>query len=77
MCAWVNLFAFVMKTMLPPAIKDQIVETELNANITSALGGESAKQLQEVEEARLQRLRRTEETKSGDASSFEAKAHIA
>jgi hemoglobin-like flavoprotein len=33
--AWVNLFAFVMKSMLPPAIVDQVVETELNINTSS------------------------------------------
>lgn len=30
--AWVNLFAYVMQGMLPPAIKGQVVETELNVN---------------------------------------------
>jgi hemoglobin-like flavoprotein len=36
--AWVNLFAYVMKGMLPPAIKGQVVETELNINTSSELG---------------------------------------
>lgn len=30
--AWVNLFAFVMKGMLPAAIKGQVIATELNIN---------------------------------------------
>eukprot|EP00596_Hydrurales_sp_CCMP1899_P002328 CAMPEP_0119039834 /NCGR_PEP_ID=MMETSP1177-20130426/9528_1 /TAXON_ID=2985 /ORGANISM="Ochromonas sp, Strain CCMP1899" /LENGTH=281 /DNA_ID=CAMNT_0007004209 /DNA_START=257 /DNA_END=1102 /DNA_ORIENTATION=- len=33
--AWVNLFAYVMKGMLPPAIKGQVVETELNVNTSN------------------------------------------
>jgi hypothetical protein len=33
--AWVNLFAFVMKSMLPQAIRGQVVETELNINTSS------------------------------------------
>jgi hemoglobin-like flavoprotein len=33
--AWVNLFAYVMRGMLPPAIKGQVVETELNINTSS------------------------------------------
>jgi hemoglobin-like flavoprotein len=30
--AWVNLFAFIMKSMLPPAIDGQVIETEININ---------------------------------------------
>lgn len=33
--AWVNLFAFVLKSMLPPAIKGSVVETEININTSS------------------------------------------
>ena len=33
--AWVNMFAFVMRGMLPPAIKGHIVETELNINTST------------------------------------------
>ncbi|CAM9258321.1 unnamed protein product, partial [Ectocarpus fasciculatus] len=36
--AWVNMFAFVMKGMLPSAIEHQVVETEINVNVTSAKG---------------------------------------
>jgi hemoglobin-like flavoprotein len=35
MNAWVNLFALVMKSMLPVAIADQVVETEINVNTSS------------------------------------------
>jgi hemoglobin-like flavoprotein len=35
--AWVNLFAYVMQGMLPPAIKGQVVETELNVNTSNVL----------------------------------------
>ena len=33
--AWVNLFAFVMRSMLPPAIRGQVVETEIAVNTSS------------------------------------------
>jgi hemoglobin-like flavoprotein len=33
--AWVNVFAFVCKSMLPPAIENQVVETEINVNTSS------------------------------------------
>ena len=51
--SWVNLFAFVMKSMLPPAIRGQVVETELSINTSSEVkevrkkmkkGGKSAGQ---------------------------------
>jgi hemoglobin-like flavoprotein len=44
--AWVHLFAFVMKSMLPPAIKGQILETELSINTSSEF--EKGKVAQEV-----------------------------
>ena len=34
MGAWVNLFAYILRKMLPPAIEGKIVETEFNAVIT-------------------------------------------
>jgi hypothetical protein len=33
--SWVNMFAFVLRSMLPPAIKGQVVETELSVNTSS------------------------------------------
>ncbi len=46
-----NLFAFVMKSMLPPAIKGQVVETELNINTSSEFHNEKIQtELQEIEE---------------------------
>ena len=51
MSAWVNLFAFVMKTMLPPAIKGLVVETELNSNATAQFVSEEITQnILEVED---------------------------
>jgi hypothetical protein len=35
MNSWVNAFAFVFKSMLPPAIENQVIETEINVNVTS------------------------------------------
>jgi hypothetical protein len=34
--AWVNLFAYIMKFLLPPAIQGRVVETEMNINTSSA-----------------------------------------
>ena len=62
MCAWVNVFAFVMKSMLPPAIKGQVVETELSANVATTMNEDSAKQLEAVEEVRQLRKRLGEGT---------------
>ncbi|CAN0402502.1 unnamed protein product, partial [Ectocarpus fasciculatus] len=32
---WVNMLAFVIRSMLPSAIKNQVVETEINVNVSS------------------------------------------
>ena len=32
---WVNMFAFVMKSMLSPAIENQVLETEININTST------------------------------------------
>lgn len=54
--AWVNLFAFVMQGMLPSAIKDQVVETELNINTSSEFtGGSVANEISVYENARAHR----------------------
>ena len=50
---WVNLFAFVMQSMLPPAINGQVVETELNINTSSEFaGGRLAAEVREIEEVK-------------------------
>jgi hemoglobin-like flavoprotein len=49
--AWVNLFAFVLKSMLPQAIKDAVVLTELNINTSSEFDDKNVnKQVQEIED---------------------------
>lgn len=49
--AWVNMFAFVMKSMLPMAIKGQVIETELNINTSSVFADEKIhQQVLEMEE---------------------------
>lgn len=54
--AWVNLFAFVMQGMLPSAIKDHVVETELNINVSSEFtGGSVASEILVCENARAHR----------------------
>lgn len=56
--SWVNLFAFVMRSMLPEAIKGQVVVTEMNINTTSVVGDERIhRELLEVEEMREMKKR--------------------
>jgi hemoglobin-like flavoprotein len=53
---WVNLFAFVMQGMLPAAIRDQVVETELSINTSSEFtGGKIANEIRVLEDDRAQR----------------------
>jgi hemoglobin-like flavoprotein len=50
--AWVNMFAFVLQSMLPPALKDLVVETELNANTSSEFqDSRVAAEIAEVEDS--------------------------
>lgn len=42
--AWVNMFAFVMQSMLPPAIENQIVETEISVNVSSEFASDRVNQ---------------------------------
>lgn len=54
--AWVNLFAYVMQGMLPPAIRGQVVETELNINTSSEFNsGKVAEEIQDFEDERAMR----------------------
>ena len=51
MGAWVNLFAFIIKSMLPPAIKNHIVENELFINTSSIFdNGKIADEVNQIEE---------------------------
>jgi hemoglobin-like flavoprotein len=51
--AWVNLFAYVVKSMLPAAIKDQVVETEVSINTSSEFDtGRVAEEVAEMEEVK-------------------------
>jgi hemoglobin-like flavoprotein len=51
--AWVNVFAFVCKSMLPPAIENQVVETEINVNTSSEFASDRvAMELAAAEEMR-------------------------
>eukprot|EP01041_Mallomonas_annulata_P013141 gene13141-27792_t len=52
--AWVNVFAFIMKSMLPPAISTQIVPTEVHVNTSSDFaGGKIAEQVKYLEEEKI------------------------
>jgi len=54
MSAWVNMLAFVMRSMIPPAIEDLVVENEMVINTSSEFqSGKIAEEVQEVEEVRV------------------------
>lgn len=70
--AWVHLFAFVMRSMLPEAIKDQVVETELNINTSSEFSaGKIAQEVASVEEMKemKRKLGKSSTGTSSDAGS--------
>lgn len=49
--AWVHMFAFVMKSMLPLAIKGQTIDTELFINTKTEFSSENIKaQMQEIKD---------------------------
>lgn len=51
--SWVNLFAYVFKVMLPPAIENQVVETESYINTSSEFAaGKIAEEVQGIEEVK-------------------------
>lgn len=53
MTAWTNLFAFILKSMLPQAIKGTVIESEICVNTSSEfLNGDVAAQVEEIEETK-------------------------
>eukprot|EP01041_Mallomonas_annulata_P011958 gene11958-25048_t len=67
--AWVNLFAFVMKSMLPPAIEHRIVPTEVHINTSSDFaGGKIAEQVEVLEEVKNIRRKFSRDTASHRSS---------
>lgn len=51
--AWVNLFAFILRSMLPPAIEGQVVENEMNVNTSSEFAaGKVLEEVAEIEEVK-------------------------
>ena len=47
--AWVNVFSFIMKSMLPPAIRGQTLETEICINTKTEFSSDNVKaQVQEI-----------------------------
>eukprot|EP01041_Mallomonas_annulata_P008268 gene8268-17016_t len=67
--AWVNVFAFIMKSMLPPAIEGQVVPTEVHINTSSDFaGGKIAEQVEVLEE--VKNIRRKFSKDSRDMSTL-------
>jgi hemoglobin-like flavoprotein len=55
--AWVNVFSFIIKSMLPPAIKGQTLETEICINTKSEFSSDAVKaQVQEIKYEREKAL---------------------
>ena len=55
--AWVNIFSFIMRSMLPPAIKGQTLETEICINMKTEFSSENMKtQMQEIKHDREKTL---------------------
>ena len=55
--AWVNVFSFIMKSMLPPAIKGQTLETEICINTKTEFSSDNMKaQVQEIKYEREKAL---------------------
>ena len=55
--AWVNIFSFIMRSMLPPAIKGQTLETEICINTKTEFSSENMKtQMQEIKHDREKTL---------------------
>ena len=53
MKAWTNVFAYVMRRMLPPAIKGQVVVTEMSCNVSSDIGSaQASNQIESLEETK-------------------------
>lgn len=51
--AWVNLFALILRSLLPPAIAGQVIETEINVNTSSEFsGGRVLDEVAELEEVK-------------------------
>lgn len=52
--AWVHLFAFILRSLLPPAIEGQVVETEIYINTSSEFsGGRVMDEVAQIEEDRI------------------------
>jgi hemoglobin-like flavoprotein len=67
MGAWVNLFSFILRKMLPHAIKGKIIETEFNAVVTqNVLNEDVTNQINNVQEEKEvhKRFDKTSETRS-------------
>ena len=55
--AWVNVFSFIMKSMLPPAIKGNTLETEICINTKTEFSSDNMKaQVQEIKYEREKAL---------------------
>lgn len=67
--AWVNMFAFVMRSMLPPAIKGQVVETEISVNTSSEFSNAKInEEVNEVEE--IKAMKKNMKIHSGRSSAM-------
>ena len=56
--AWVNLFAFVFRTMLPPALGNTVNEREISINTASNFSTTEAQKAEEEDKAKAKVLRK-------------------
>jgi hemoglobin-like flavoprotein len=69
--AWVNVLSFIMKSMLPPAIKGQTLQTETSINTKTEFSSENVKtQLQEIKYEREKTLSSQRSHRSLQSSSI-------
>lgn len=71
--AWVHIFAFILRSVLPPAIENQTVETELNVNTSSEFStGRVFNEIAEIEEVK----EATRKGRSVNGSSYRSGSEI-
>lgn len=68
--AWVNIFGYILRSLLPPAIRGQVVETEMYVNTSSEFSsGKVLDEVAELEEVRGIKKKLMKSSSSSVASS--------
>ena len=76
--AFVHLFAYMMKFMLPPAIESLVIETEMNIKTSSAFAeGRVFAEVQQIEEIKDVNKKLKKREKNSSSNSGSARSGIA